>query len=391
MVPVRLFLIAAGFTAIAAAQGVIDPARLPKELRDFERPPGEVGLKCEVMPIKPRLDFGFRFQSGYAMRIPLGQYSGPGHRWGILTRVTPEGGKPVYLLNIMRLPNVPKTKVEAEVGGSYLIGEGRYTVDLLLTDDTNRSCRKQWKVEAKRTHDEKKMTVRIPPGTVRQVGSRHAAVKTESGAKAARITVLVHAAPISPRSTRLRFYDREMLIGTLGPLLEQLPAASVRLVVFNLDQQKKLLNKADFHAEDLDQVGQALNGLELGTVNYTVLQNQGGHVDLLAGLINDELNAKERPDAVVFLGPVSRYLHKFPDYARPERSDGDPQFYYLQYRPFMRRGEEFADVIQNAVKAMKGKTFVVHSPGEFANALRQVETRLIGRAPETPAAPRTSF
>ena len=198
MVTVRHIPLFVVLTGIATAQVEIDPARLAKDLRDFEHQSGEMAVKCEVMPIKPRIDFGFRFRSGYALRVPLSEYFGPGHRWGILTRVMPEaGGKPVYLLNVIGLPDVPKTKVEAEVGGSYLMGEGRYTVDLLLTDDSNRTCRKQWKIEAKRSGSEKKMTVRIAPGVVRQIGSRHAVVKTEGGSRAARITVLVHAAPVS--------------------------------------------------------------------------------------------------------------------------------------------------------------------------------------------------
>ena len=174
----------------------------------------------------------------------------------------------------------------------------------------------------------------------------------------------------------MRAFDREMMLGSLAALLEGLPAESVRLVVFNLDQQKTLFTRDHFRSEQLGQVAQSLNQLQLGTVDYGVLQNRAGHLKLLTEFINAELTQKEIPDAVIFLGPPTRHFDK-PDQSEfEERSAGDPQFFYLQYRPYISRRAELPDSIQHAVRRMKGKTMVVHTPGEFANAIRQVETRL---------------
>jgi hypothetical protein len=355
---------------------MVDEAKLPRRYRDFDQANAGPHLNCDAVAIKPRVDFGFRFQSGYILHIPMKQFLGRGHHWAIVARVTPAGGTPVYLLTGISLPNIPKNNVTAEIGGSYLLGEGRYSVDLMLLDDASRACVQRFKVEAKRHSGDHNMTLRIPPATVWALGTQHPAATTDMPREPLRrLTVLVHAAPVFPRSNRLRAWDREMLLGTLGSLLEMLPARSVRLVLFNLDQQRTLLTQEGFRPEELDKVSQAMNGLELGTVDYSVLQNPAGYSSLLAGLINAELRATERSDAVVFLCPPSRYLSKFPQGELEERSVGDPPFYYVQYRPYIRRGAEFADLVENAVKAVKGRTLRVHTPGEFAGAIQKLSAQ----------------
>jgi hypothetical protein len=86
--------------AAAAGQVLVDPSRLPGGLRAFETQPNEVSVRCEVSPVRPTLDYGFRFGSGYITRVPLGQYPGGGHRLAMLTRITPEDGgrKPAYFI-----------------------------------------------------------------------------------------------------------------------------------------------------------------------------------------------------------------------------------------------------------------------------------------------------
>ena len=102
-----------------AAQVIVDPARVGSMVKALERQADEKPLRCEVTTIKPALNFGFRFQAGYVVHVPMNQYSGPDHGWAMLTRVTPEGGgqQPVYLGSRVRLPPIPKTKVDIEVGG----------------------------------------------------------------------------------------------------------------------------------------------------------------------------------------------------------------------------------------------------------------------------------
>ena len=50
-----------------------------------------------------------------------------------------------------------------------------------------------------------------------------------------------------------------------------------------------------------------------------------------------------------------------------------PRFFYFQYRPMMRVEATLPDVIHSAVSKLKGKTVIIHSPGDFAKGIEQVE------------------
>src|SRR5437879_4408326 len=102
----------------APAQGIVNPLRLRSAIAQLETAqPGEQALRCDVSPIRPSLNFSFRYHAGYTVSVPMNQYLGSGHGWSMLTRITPEGGdrKPVYLLSRIPLPKVPKTNVESTV------------------------------------------------------------------------------------------------------------------------------------------------------------------------------------------------------------------------------------------------------------------------------------
>jgi hypothetical protein len=367
-----------GILLCAAAHGQyrVNPEQLSQSMRNMEWRPDDQPLNCSVSAIKPALNFGFRFQAGYIVRVPMGQYRGKGHRWSILTRVTPEGGRPTYFLARYGLPEIPpRTNTELEVGGGYLTGEGEYTVSWKLQDETGRVCRKQWSFKAKRSRSENKVRVAMEPNTVVALSNWMAGGRRAmDDAAPLRLTVLMHAAPTSPRRTRMTARDRFLLLGTLSSLLERLPTRSVRVVVFNLDQQKELYRKDAFAADGFNDVSQALDSLELGLVNYQVLQNDRGHVELLRDLVNQEVGAPQRSDVVLFLGPMARYFDKIPDTAFDKPVAGSPRFFYFQYRsPVMRMQATFPDVIHSAVSKLKGKTVIIHSPGDFAKGIDQVE------------------
>ncbi|HEX4593250.1 MAG TPA: hypothetical protein VH157_03195 [Bryobacteraceae bacterium] len=360
--------------ATASAQYAIDPARGAKF---FAAHADDRSMHCEVIPVPARLSFSFRFQTGYVVRMPLKQYAGPGHHWNILVRVVPEGGAaPFYLGSYTRLRNAPKTNAQGEFGGAYQVGEGRYAVDWMLADDMNRTCRKSWKVEAKLDHRERGLKLGMTAGTVGPITFRRWSPKSEEGDDRAisRLTVLLHAAPLYPRSTRFRMQDRLLLVGSLAALLEALPARSVRVVVFNLDQQKELFRQDDLTPDSFDQVAQSTSNLQLQVVDYRVLQNRRGHVGLLSDMINQELAAAQPSDKVIFLGPTSRFYDKIPETAFAQPSAPAPQFFYFEYKPYWGREADFPDSVAMAIRKVKGKTMLIHTPDEFARAIRDVET-----------------
>jgi hypothetical protein len=181
-----------------------------------------------------------------------------------------------------------------------------------------------------------------------------------------------------------------LLLGALSEMLGQIPTSSVRLVVFNLEQQKELFRQDSFTLESLDRLGQALNDLNLGTVDYRVLQNAKGHLSLLAGLINAEIRSMPPSNAVIFFGPQERYHDKIrgEDLEKP-RAPG-PQFFYLQFRPvpqvvkekrpdhryeetYRIATQDSFDSVSLAVKELKGHSSPIYSPEGFVNAVQRVK------------------
>jgi len=375
MRPVFLALLIA---STALGQYVFDRPRAEKLLAAHSN---DRQLHCEVIPVPARLSFSFRFQTGYVVRMPMKQYAGPGHHWNILMRVTPAGGgEPFYLGSYTRLRSVPKTNTPGEFGGVYQVGEGRYTVDWMLADDQNRTCRKSWKVEAKLDAHERGLKLGMAANTAGPLTYRRWSQQSDDSDvnPLGRLTVLLHAAPLYPRSTRFRAQDRLMLVSSLASLLEALPARSVRVVVFNLDQQKELFREDDLTPDSFDQVAQSTSNLQLQVVDYRVLQNRRGHISLLADLIKQELETAQPSDKVIFLGPTSRYYDKVPDAALEQHLASVPQFFYFQYKPYWGRDANFPDSVAMAIRNVKGKTMLIHSPDEFARAIREVGTQVSG-------------
>ena len=285
----------------------------------------------------------------------------------------------MYLGRSVKLPDIPKTKSASESGGVYVLGAGRYAVDWVLVDESNRVCRAHWSVDAKPGSGERGLKLGMDPSTVAGVTFRRWSAQGDTAADVRpirRLTVLLHAAPIFPHSTRFRARDRGFLLTSLASLLDSLPARSVRLVVFNLDQQRELIRQDILTPEAFDPVAQSMNNLELGLVDYRVLQNQRGHLGLLAGLVNQELSAAEPSDAVVFLGPPARFSDKLPETMIEGHSGVAPQFFYLEYKLFAGNGADFPDSIQSAVKSLRGKVIQIDSPDGFAKAIKQVEAQM---------------
>jgi len=371
-------ILALAACTLAPAQSIVNPNRLRggviAQLEAAQA--GEQPLRCEVSAIKPSLNYSFRYQAGYVVTVPMNQYLGSGHAWTMLTRITPAGGdpKPVYLMSRMPLPRVPKTNVAVTVGGGYLLGQGVYTVRWMMRDDTGRVCRKSWRVDVHLSRADRQVKVAMPPDTVWELtlrGSRTLGPSTDDTAPL-RMTIFLHTAPLFPRRTRMRPNDMVTLMSTVSSLLERVPARSVRLVLFNLDQQKELYRKEGFLLQDMAQVSQAMTNIELGLVDFQVLQNKRGHVDLLADLVNREIEAQPPSDVVLFLGPQTRYFDRVPQDSLEKPAGHGPEFYYFQIVPFLSPEAALGDSIKSAVSRLGGKTILIHTPGEFAKAIERV-------------------
>jgi hypothetical protein len=262
--------------ATASAQSLAEPDRVAAIRNAFDSAASAPQLRCEINPIRPALNFSLRFQTGYVADVPMVQFRGSGHGLSVLIRVTPEGLRPAYLVSNQKLPDVPASSGDGEVVGTFVVGEGAYDVEALVEDDLHRACHRQWRIQAKRTGGERDLKPTTPPATVEEFSalepgipaSKSTLPESQSKPGIGRLTLMIHAASLSPLASRLHDDDITMLAGSLSSLLAQLPARSVRLVVFNLDQRAVLFQQDGFAAKDLEKVLTVLNQLQLGLVDY---------------------------------------------------------------------------------------------------------------------------
>jgi hypothetical protein len=382
----RVSILAALFISCAPAQAPIPEENALAISTAMDRGLRGDPLACRAEPFKPFLDFAFRFEMGYVVRCSLKQFGGVESQLKFITRVRPNGGPPVVLADAFRIPaitpeiqknlNLLHFRGEVEFSGVFAAGEGEYPVDLVVVDDRSRIYRKSWTAKALPKGAEKKATFALAPGSIAAL--RLPEWRAASTAPATlRLTVLLDASPINPYALKLRAWDRAFLLDSLSSLISQVPSASVRLIAFNLDQQREIFRQEQLDRSTFSKLSAALRNLELGTVSYRILQRPEGWANLLVKLAADEINAKPLADAVIFLGPNTRLNQKIPRELLGPTLAGLPQIFYFEYFPFA--GIEFPDVIHHLTSDFKGKVFKLHSPGDLAENIRKLQQQLSDR------------
>ncbi|MDR3703961.1 MAG: hypothetical protein P4L56_30210 [Candidatus Sulfopaludibacter sp.] len=364
-------------------------------------------MRCEVHPVRPALTYNLQLQAGFVIDVPSNQFAGSGHSLNVLLRVTPEGHEPVYLGMSGSVTYAPVDKVNAEVRGSFVVGEGTYAAETLAKDDAGRACYGQWRFPAKLAGSERDLKVTIPPAAVREVDAA-ASSDEPGGLRIDRLTILVDAAAHSPRAALLNPETIRTLTDSVSSLLTELPARSVRLVVFNLDQQVVLLRKEPFLARDLPEMTRAFEQLQLAVVDYKTLQNRE-RADVLSDLVVHELHNPAPASAVILLGPRTHWqVDTALEAALPH--SGVAPWFYLQYQmgwqaarvsgrgsvgqsvQTMGRGPRPVgdlssatipmvpmppvDNIERLVHRLNGVTLVIRTPHELADAVHRMSAEI---------------
>ena len=338
----------------AVAQWRVPRDRVAAIQHTFDVASSAPKLRCEVHPVQPVLNFAFRFPTGYMAEVPLSQFRGGKHRLTTYIRVTPDGQNPVYLASVDALPEPPASgraptdsrddaampRASAQSRGNFVVGEGAYFVEVVIQDDRQRNCRSAWHIQTHRTGSERLLTLRTEPGTVEETRSANLQLSgTAAHPKLGRLTILLHAAPLPSSLSRLQPNDVQRLLNSVVALLEQLPAQSVRLIAFNLDQQVVILRKEGFAASDMSELQSALQQLELGKVDIQILQHGGQATDLLAGLLAGEMGEAATADTLVVMGSRARtFGPAAPETLSKLPATGPPTFYfqYKMYWPIRR-------------------------------------------------------
>lgn len=391
-------MLAAALAASANAQMPLSPAETAEVTRVLDREPTGERLRCTIERQDPSLDFEFRFTAGYTIECPLKAFEGRKSSVNAFVRVTPEGGTPVVLGGTRNLPAIPaemetrtdprKLNNNLELSGVFTLGEGRYRAEVLAVDDRERSCRKEWEINVVPRHAVAASTAIMKAETVAPADFVPWDGRLRTAAESIRLTVLLDVAPVNPRAANLRAWDRLFLLDSLSSLLREVPCKSVRLVAFNLDQDREVYRHNRFRGGDQFEVlEKAMGQLELGTVSYHLLQQQQGWVQMLWRLTNVELRADDPPDAVVILGPATRTEMKIERTKVQPRETTAPQFFYFEYSNNW-LGGPFPDSMGTLTKALGGTTFVFHSPQQLAEDIQKMLRKLKPSVPQEATASR---
>ena len=376
--------------ADASAQYLLRPEDAAKVSSAMdESPAGGRKLTCEATHVKPFLDFAFRFESGFAVRCPVKVFEGKAVHLVLYARVTPASGKPVVLGLDFTTPAMPAdmrprtnlrhVTANFDFSGAFTLGEGEYTVDLLAVDSMNRFLQTRWKLKAARARGEELVPLTIEPQHAGQLSSRPWEGKLVKPGQGVRVTVLLDAAPRDPNSIQLRAWDRSFLMDSVSSVLRQIPCESVRLVAFNLEQQREIFRDEQFDRTGFRRLGRALRELELGTISYSVLKRQRGWAELLTNLTNQEVQSEAPSDLVIFLGPVTRLHEKIPLADLQPAMGNRPRFFDFEYFPIWLGGSEFPDSIHHLTMARNGTVLKIHSPGELARGIQRMLEQIPAR------------
>jgi len=384
--PGKYLLITLGLAALASLQSVVPlrgqellPPKLQAEAnRLFDQSSQTERLNCRIKGSRLFLDFTFHFDAGFRISCPIREFGGHRTRITIFVRVTPERGTPVVLgasaitrgLSL-KPPPVGRgmRKLYFVTSGGFSVGEGRYRVEVLLTDQNHRTCRRAWRIKV--SHRRQKAvpvvlaahqvsSLRIPPWRGPQA---HGGL---------RLAVLLSAGSFSPRAARLGAGYQMMLLQILSSLLQQVPCRSVSLVAFNLDQERVIYRTDEFKPSGFDGLQRAFNGLNLGVVSVETLRRRNEWAQMLAKLANQQMSAKPPPDAVIILGRSFRWVKKVPREMLMFRYPGMPGFFYFENGP----RNLFPDSLGYLAKSLGGKIYRINTPHDLASAIRKMLAKL---------------
>jgi hypothetical protein len=345
-------------------------------------------LSCTVSPIKPLLGFDMKFHAGYEISIPLRELSGAEDLLTTIFRVTPETktDDPVYFSQRISVPSIePDAHGNAYLQGYFDVGEGKYHVDFLIRDRSERVCSSYWDTDASLPGKEKQLSLVIPPSTIAAAEREQfkeeppvdRAADAQQGDGPLNVKVLVNFAPQNSRAATLQPLDMNALVAILRSIAREPRIGRFSIVAFNMQEQKVLYRQEASEQIDFPALGDALNSLKLGTVDLKRLSQKHGDTEFLTDLITQEMkDAKNRPDALIFAGPKVMLDASVPQDTLKEIGQVEYPVFYMNYN-FNPQSNPWRDAIGNTVKFFKGAEFTITRPPDLWHAWTEIMSRIV--------------
>lgn len=343
-------------------------------------------LPCSVVSVKPVLGFDLRFHSGYEVSVPLNELAGSENLLTILFRVTslsPEAGSrsPVYFLHRMKVPAIDaESKGDAYFQGGFDIGEGKYKVEWLMRDRTERVCSSFWEIESTLPAKDKQVALAISTGAIQQSEREQfkdePPIQRNAEEQPLNVKVLINFAPQNARSATLQPLDTSALTAILRNISRDPRIGKFSVVAFNLQEHRVVYRQDNAEKIDFPALGEALESLSLGTIDLKRLGQKHGETEFLTQLIKDEVAATEKSDAVVFAGPKALLDESVPPDSLRQIGDLDYPVFYMNYNLYP-QSVPWNDAIGKAVKFMKGYEYTISKPRDLWFAVTEMVSRIV--------------
>lgn len=342
-------------------------------------------LACTVTPAKPTLGFDLRFHGGYEVTIPLKDLSGEAENaLNILFRVERQDHRdqPVYFAQHIRVPPIEESaKGDAYLQGGFDLGEGDYHVDWLMRDRSERVCSFYWDSQAVIPVKDRPMGLAISPGAIQRADveqfKEEPPVERSSGAPL-NVKVLVNFAPQNSLSPALQPLDTTALVSILRSIVREPRIGKFSVIAFNMQEQKVVYRQQDADRIDFPALGEAVNKLNLGTIDLRRLGERHGDTEFLADLVRREVGSshKEHPDAFIFAGPKVLLDSNLPQETLKEAGDVDFPVFYMNYN-LNPQAVPWKDAISHTVHFFRGYEYTITKPRDLWVAVSEMVSRIV--------------
>ena len=357
---------------------------MPTDLATLESDEPRKDLPCIVSERKPELGFDLRFHGGYDVTLPLRELSGDGNLLTVLFRVYPAADKahPAYFVQHIRVPEIEDdAKGDAALQGGIDLGEGRYHVDWLMRDRTERICSSAWDMEAALNPKEKPIPLFIKPNNIAQsllepfVNEAFVRSNTQNDPNL-NVKLLVNFAPQLQGSASLKRSDVDALVTILKTIERDPHVGRVSLVAFNIDETRVVYRQDAAEQIDFPALGKALETMKLGTVNVQKLGEKHSETDFLEDLIQKEVGTATHPDAVIFAGPKAMLNADVPQEDLRRIGDIECPVFYLNYN-LNPQAVPWKDSISHAIRVFKGTEYTISRPRDLWFSTTEVVSRIL--------------
>jgi len=366
---------ARGQAPIEGEEGVV--RLLPADASILDSHELRTEMPCAVKAVRPELGFDLDFHSGYEVSVPLKELAGDGNLLTTIFRVIPDGRSDdaTYFSQKWTVPPiVEEAQGVADLQGSFILGEGRYEVEWLIRDRSERYCSAHWQISADARGKDRKTEPRRARGTAAPEAGPFVSegpVKRDAES-AARVVVLLHIASQATASSGKGPPDTAALLSILRSIAREPRIASYSITAFNLARSEVLFRSENVPEVDFPALGEALQHFRPETIDVRQLGDYGG-VGFLTKLLHEEMG-KNRVDALILLGPKTHTELKVRGALKEFEGPNCPVF-YLNYNSDP-ASNPWRDAIGSLVKIWKGLEYSITRPRDLSVAWNDVMSRI---------------